>query len=98
MASSLGALLLAGGLGGAVAFLSGLAFAHSGGRVLARGAVGALLACAFQITVVSGELADPVQHELLKAACHANTHGWLAATLLVARVPELEYLDAQEAT
>jgi heme A synthase len=98
MASSLGALLLAGGLGGAIAFLSGLAFAHSGGRVLALGAVGALLACAFQITVVSGELADPVQHELLNAACLANALGWLAGTLLVARVRVLEYLNAQEAT
>ena len=73
-------------------------FAHSGGRVLALGAVGALLACAFQITVVSGELADPVQHELLNAACLANALGWLAGTLLVARVRVLEYLDAQEAT
>jgi len=66
--------------------------------VLALGAVGALLACAFQITVVSGELADPVQHELLNAACLANALGWLAGTLLVARVRVLEYLDAQEAT
>jgi heme A synthase len=98
MASSLGALLLAGGLGGAIAFLSGLAFAHSGDRVLALGAVGALLACAFQITVVSGELADPVQHELLNAACLANALGWLAGTLLVARLRVLEYLNAQEAT
>ena len=97
MTSSLGALLLAGGLGGAIAFLSGLAFAHSGGRVLALGAVGALLACAFQVTVASGELVDPLQYELLNAACLANALGWLAGTLLVARVRVLEYLDAQEA-
>jgi predicted outer membrane lipoprotein len=97
MASSFGALFLAGGLGGAIAFLSGLAFATSGGRVLALGAVGALLACAFQVTVVSGELVDPLQHELLNAACLANALGWLAGTLLVARVRVLEYLDAQEA-
>lgn len=100
MASSLGALLLAGGLGGATAFLVGLAFARSGGRVLALGAMGALLACAFQRTVVSGELVDPLQHQLLNAACVANALGWLAGTLLVARVRVLEYLellDAQEA-
>jgi hypothetical protein len=96
MASSFGALFLAGGLGGAIAFLSGLAFAHSGGRVLALGAVGALLACAFQITFVSGELVDPLQFELLNAACLANALGWLAGTLLVARVRVLEYLNAQE--
>lgn len=100
MASSLGALFLAGGLGGAIAFLFGLAFARSGGRVLALGTVGALLACAFQMTVVSGELVDPLQHQLLNAACVANLLGWLAGTLLVARVRVLEYLellDAQEA-
>ncbi len=38
-----------------------------------------------------------VQHELLNAACLANALGWLAGTLLVARVRVLEYLDAQEA-
>jgi hypothetical protein len=98
MTSSFGALFLAGGLGGAIAFLSGLAFAHSGVRVLALGAVGALLACAFQVTVVSGELVDPLQFELLNAACLANALGWLAGTLLVARVRVREYLDAEEAT
>jgi len=97
MASSFGALFLAGGLGGATAFLLGLAFARSGGRVLALGALGALLACAFQMTVASGELVDPLQYELLNAACLANALGWLAGTLLVARVRVLEYLDAQEA-
>jgi hypothetical protein len=98
MTSSFGALFLAGGLGGAIAFLSGLAFARSGSHVLALGAVGALLACAFQVTVVSSELVDPLQHEFLNAACLANTLGWLAGTLLVARVRVLEYLNAQEAT
>ena len=96
MTSSLGALLLAGGLGGAVAFLLGLAFARSGGRVVTLGAMGALLACAFQVTVASSELMDPLQLQLLNAACLANTLGWLAGTLLVARVRVLEYLDAQE--
>ena len=62
MVSSFGALFLAGGLGGAIAFLFGLAFARSGGRVLALGALGVLLACAFQVTVVSSELVDPLQH------------------------------------
>jgi hypothetical protein len=97
MASSLGALLLAGGLGGATAFLVGLAFARSGGRVLALGALGALLACAFQLTVVSGELVDPLQYQLLNAACVANSLGWLAGTLLVARLRVLGALDAEEA-
>ena len=97
MASSFGALFLAGGLGGAIAFLLGLAFARSGGRVLALGALGALLAFAFQMTAVSDELADPLQHELLNAACLANALGWLAGTLLVARVRVLEFLNAQEA-
>ena len=46
--------------------------------------------------VVSGELVDPLQVELLNAACLANALGWLAGTLLVARVRVLEYLDAQE--
>jgi hypothetical protein len=96
MTSSFGALFLAGGLGGAVAFLLGLAFARSGGRVLALGALGALLAFAFQVTVVSGELVDPLQYELLNAACIANTLGWLTGTLLVARVRVLEVLHAQE--
>lgn len=98
MAGSFGALFLAGGLGGAVAFLLGLAFARSGGRVVALGALGGLLACAFQVTVVSGEIADPLEHELLNAACLANALGWLAGTLLVARVRVLELLDAQETT
>lgn len=98
MASSFGALFLAGGLGCAIAFLVGLAYARSGGRVVALGTLGALLACAFQITVVSGELVDPLQHQLLNAACVANVLGWLAGTLLVARVRVLEYLNAQEAT
>jgi hypothetical protein len=97
MASSFGALFLAGGLGCAIAFLFGLAYARSGGRVVALGALGALLACAFQITVVSGELVDPLQHQLLNAACMANSLGWLAGTLLVARVRVLEVLNAQEA-
>jgi hypothetical protein len=69
--------------------------------VLALGALGAVLACAFQVTVVSGELADPLQQELLNAACVANSLGWLAGTLLVARVRVLEFLEllnAQEAT
>ena len=47
--------------------------------------------------VVSGELVDPLQFQLLNAACLANALGWLAGTLLVARVRVLEYLDAQEA-
>jgi hypothetical protein len=97
MASSFGALFLAGGLGCAIAFLLGLAFARSGGRVVALGALGALLACAFQVTVVSGELADPLDYQLLNAASLANALGWLAGTLLVARVRVLEFLDAQEA-
>jgi hypothetical protein len=98
MTSSLGALFLAGGLGGAVAFLVGLAFARSGGRVLTLGALGVLLACAFQVTVASGERVDPLQLQLLNAACMANALGWLAGTLLVARLRVLAYLDAQEAT
>jgi hypothetical protein len=64
--------------------------------VLALGVLGALLAFAFQVTVVSGELVDPVQYELLNAACIANTLGWLTGTILVARVRVLELLDAQE--
>jgi hypothetical protein len=97
MASSFGALLLAGGLGGAVAFLLGLAFARSAGRVVALGALGAALACAFQLLAASGELADPLVLELVSAAGTANGLGWMAGTLLVARVRALEYLDAQEA-
>jgi hypothetical protein len=97
MASSFGALLLAGGLGGAVAFLLGLAFARSASRVVALGALGAVLACAFQLLAVSGELADPLVLELVSAAGTANGLGWIAGTLLVARVRALEYLDAQEA-
>lgn len=98
MASSFGAVLLAGGLGAAIAFLLGLAFARSGGRVVALGALGALLACAFQMTLASSELADPLEYELLNAASLANSLGWLAGTLLVARVRVLEFLNAQEAT
>ena len=98
MASSLGALLLAGGLGGAVAFLLGLAFAHSAGRVLLLGALGAVLACAFQLLAASNGLADPLVLQLVNAAGTANALGWVAGTLLVARVRALEWLsDAQEA-
>jgi hypothetical protein len=95
--SSFVALLLAGGLGCAVAFLLGLAFARSAGRVLALGALGALLACAFQVSVATSELIDPLRQELLNASCLANALGWLAGTLLVARLRALEWLHAQEA-
>jgi hypothetical protein len=95
--SSFVALLLAGGLGCTVAFLLGLAFARSAGRVLAVGALGPFLACAFQVAVASNELIDPLQQQLLNATCLANTLGWLAGTLLVARLRALEWLDAQEA-
>lgn len=99
MASSFGALLLAGGLGGAVAFLLGLAFARSAARVLALGTLGAVLAFAFQAMTASDELADPLAHELLSAAGVANALGWAAGTLLVVRVRVVEWLElhAQEA-
>lgn len=97
MASSLGALLLAGGLGGAVALLLGLAFADSAGRLLLLGALGAVLACAFQLLAASDELADPLSRRLVSASGTANALGWLAGTLVVARIRALEYLDAQEA-
>jgi hypothetical protein len=97
MASSLGALLLAGGLGGAVAFLLGLAFADSASRVLVLGALGAVLACAFQLLAASDGLADPLSRQLVSASGTANALGWFAGTLLVARVRALEYLHAQEA-
>lgn len=104
MASSFGALLLAGGLGCAVAFLAGLAFATSATRVLALGALGAALACAFQALAATDELADPLVRGLLTAAGTANALGWLAGTLLVVRLRALEWLDglgvlhAQEAS
>jgi hypothetical protein len=98
MASSLGALLLAGGLGGAVAFILGLAFARTPSAVVALGALGAVLACAFQALASSGELADPLVVQLVSAAGTANGLGWIAGTLLVGRLRALEYLDAQEAT
>ena len=63
----------------------------------ALGALGALLACAFQAAVAPNELVDPLQLQLLNAACLANTLGWLAGTLLVARLRALEWLHAQEA-
>ena len=97
MASSFGELLLAGGLGGAIAFLLGLAFAPTARRVLALGTAGALLACAFQVAVASSELAHPLQQQLLNAASVATALGWFAGTVLVARVRALEWLDAQEA-
>lgn len=100
MASSLGALLLAGGLGSAVAFLLGLAFARTPSAVVTLGALGAALACAFQALASSGELADPLVLQLVSAAGTANGLGWIAGTLLVARVRALEYLgalDPQEA-
>lgn len=100
MASSFGALLLAGGFGGAVAFLLGLAFARTAARVIALGAIGAALACAFQAVVAADGLADPRLRELLVAAGSANALGWLAGTVLVARVRALEWLalHLQEAT
>jgi hypothetical protein len=96
MASSLGALLLAGGLGAAVSFLLGLAFADSASRVLVLGALGAVLACVVQLLASDG-LVDPLSRQLVSAAGTANALGWVAGTLLVARIRALEYLDAQEA-
>jgi len=96
MASSFGVLLLAGGFGGAVAFLLGLAFTRSAARVVALGTLGPVLACAFQMAA-SSELADPLSRQLVGAAGTANALGWIAGTVLVARVRALEYLDAQEA-
>ena len=83
-----------------MAFLLGLALAHTAGRLIGLGALGAVLACFFQLGVGSDELADPLARELLNAAAIANTLGWLAGTLLVARVRALEWVDglhAQEA-
>jgi hypothetical protein len=42
-------------------------------------------------------LADPLSRQLVSAAGTANALGWLAGTLLVARLRALEYLHAQEA-
>ena len=97
MAGSFGALLLAGGLGACVAFLLGLAFATTAARLIGLGALGAVLACSFQLGVGSDGLADPLARELLDAAALSNALGWLAGTLLVARVRALEWLHAQEA-
>lgn len=97
MASSFSALLLAGGLGGAVAFILGLAFARSASGVVVLGALGAALAGAFQLLAASDELADPLLLQLVSAAGTANGLGWIAGTVLVARVRALEWLslDAQ---
>ena len=96
--SSFVALLMAGGLGCAAAFLLGLAFARSAGRVLALGAVGAILACAFQAAFAANELVDPLRQQFLNAACLANALGWLAGTLLVARLRALEWLRGLDET
>lgn len=95
VASSFGALFLAGGLGAAVAFTAGLAFATTAVRVTVLGGLGALLACCFQLGVLSNGLADPLVQQLLTAAGTANALGWLAGTLLVARVRALEWLERQ---
>ena len=78
VASSFGALFLAGGLGAAVAFTAGLAFATTAVRVTVLGGLGAVLACCFQLGVLSNGLADPLVQQLLTAAGTANALGWLA--------------------
>jgi hypothetical protein len=92
--TSLSALLLAGGFGATVAFCSGLAFATTAARLVALGAVGALLACCFQAGVFANGVDDRLVGELLNAVATANALGWLAGTLLVARVRAIEYLAA----
>jgi hypothetical protein len=92
--------VLAGGLGALVAFLAGLAFASSARGVIVLGGIGAVLVSAYH-AFLAAEGLDPMAAQLFQAAGDANALGWLAGTLLVARLRCLEWLEglnAQEAT
>ena len=94
--------LLAGGLGALIAFLAGLAFANSPRGVVTLCGIGFVLVCVYH-ALVAAEGLDPMAAQLFQAAGDANALGWLAGTLLVARLRCLEWLEgrglnAQEAT
>jgi hypothetical protein len=100
MSSVFGVFLLSGGLGAAVSFLGGFALARTGLHVLVLGTFGLLLFTAVQATLAFNPPGDPNVAQLLQAAANANTLGWVAGTLLVARARALEWLalHAQEAS
>ena len=87
--------LITGGGAAALAFLIGLAFARSALSILLVAAGGALIVMAYHAFAGPGEL--------MHAAANANLLGWLAGTVLAARLralqwlDELDALDAQEA-
>jgi len=74
-----------------IAFLAGLAFAGSARGVLVLGVLGALLAVCYHAALAAEGL-DPLAAQLFHAAGDANALGWLAGTLLVARLRCLEWL------
>jgi hypothetical protein len=83
---------LTGGLGASIAFFLGLAFANSALRVLLLGSFGALLFSAYHASLAADRV-DPLLGQLLHAAGDANALGWIAGTLLVARLRCLEWLE-----
>ena len=85
--------LLAGGLGALIALLAGLAFAGSARGVIVLGGIGAVLVCAYH-ALLAAESLDPTSAQLFQAAGDANALGWLAGTILVARLRCLEWLEA----
>jgi hypothetical protein len=87
---------LAGGFGAATAFFLGLVFATTLLRVLVLGVLGTLVFTAYHAALATDSL-DPILAQLMHAAGDANALGWLAGTLLVARLRCLEWLDLQEA-
>jgi hypothetical protein len=81
--------VLTGGAGATVAFLVGLAFARSAVSLLLLAAAGAFIVTAYHAA------ASPTG--LLYATANANLLGWLAGTILAARLRALEWVDAQDA-
>ena len=81
--------MLTGGAGATVAFLFGLAFARSAVSLLLLAAAGAFIVMAYHAT------ASP--EGLLQATANANLLGWLAGTILAARLRALEWVDALNA-
>lgn len=97
MSSAFSVFLLAGGLGAAVSFFGGFALASSLVRVFALGTFGLLLFAGVQASFAFSPLADPNAAQLFHAAANANALGWIAGTMLVARMRAVEWLDGLDA-
>jgi hypothetical protein len=81
--------MLTGGAGAALAYLIGLAFARSAFSLLVLAGIGALAVMTYH--------AAAAPDQFLHATANANLLGWLAGTVLAARLRALEWLDGLDA-